>query len=148
MTMDAVDLLFWRQAINNYLLVMDLMLAGILCLYINSYFCFEGFRSAWKLARVRAALWILVHIVGLTMQRAWGVVMLRAFAHGQDVMSVEQHLPIYFVGTVFAFVGLAGTIHTFTPLAGQDESSFWKRSIPLILAIVAASVFTLIMKGV
>lgn len=144
----AEVVLFWRQAANNFLFIMDLILDGILLLYIRSYFKDYGARLSWEMVRVRAAVWLGVHVMGLTLQRGWGIILLRAIVQGNDVAAVEAHIPLFFLGSIIAAIGLAGTIYTFTPLAGQEGSGRWKRVIPLLLAIGIAAVFTIVMQGV
>jgi len=145
--MTAANLILWRQIANNYLLVMDFVLDGILLLYIASYVRASG-TAAWSLVRVRAATWMGIHVIGLTLQRAWGVVLLRAIARGQDVAALEAHVPLFFAGSMIAVIGLAGTIYTFTPLAGQEHPSLLKRSLPLAMSIIVATLFTIVMHGV
>jgi hypothetical protein len=65
MTFNEV-VMFWRQAINNYLFVMDLILDGILLLYICSYIKAYG-RAAWHMVRIQAASWMVLHVIGLTL---------------------------------------------------------------------------------
>lgn len=143
----AFYMMLLRQTTNNFLFIMDVTLACILTLYIISYAKAYG-RSAWGMVRVRAAVWIALHVVGLTMQRAWGIVLYRAYDRGENMMSVEQHFPIYLAGSIVAVIGLAGTIYTFTPLAGRETPSPWKRGMPLILALIVASLFTVVMENV
>jgi hypothetical protein len=145
MTFNEV-VMFWRQAINNYLFVMDLILDGILLLYICSYIKAYG-RAAWHMVRIQAATWMVLHVIGLTLQRFWGIVLLRAYSHGSDAMAVEGHFPVFFVGSLIASVGVAGTIYTFTPLAGSDGITFWRRIMPLVIGIVIATMFTVILLG-
>lgn len=143
----ALYMMLLRQTTNNFLFVMDVTLVGILTLYIVSYLKASG-RAAWGMVRIRAAIWIGLHVIGLTMQRAWGIVLYRAYDRGENMMAVEQHFPVYLAGSLIAAVGLAGTIYTFTPLAGQENPSRWKRAAPLVLAIVVASLFTFAMESV
>jgi hypothetical protein len=135
----AFYMMLLRQTTNNFLFVMDLALLGIFCLYIASYLKTYGRRAAWGMVRVRAAAWIAVHVVGLVMQRGWGVILYRAYDRGENMMAVEQHFPVYLAGSLFAAVGLGGTIYTFTPLEGPWK---WRATI-LILAIFAAALFTI-----
>jgi hypothetical protein len=140
----AFYMMLLRQTTNNFLFVMDSALLGIFCLYIASYLKTHGRRAAWGMVRVRAAAWIAVHVVGLTMQRGWGIVLYRAYDRGGNMMTVEQHFPIYLIGSLFAAVGVAGTIYTFTPLEGT-----WKRRATiLVLAVFAAALFTVVMENV
>jgi hypothetical protein len=143
----AFYMMLLRQTTNNFLFVMDVTLVCILALYIISYLRAYG-RSAWGMVRVRAAIWIGLHVIGLTMQRAWGIVLYRAYDRGENMMAVEQHFPVYLAGSLVAVIGLAGTIYTFTPIAGQENASRWKRAMPLILAIIVASLFTVVMESV
>jgi hypothetical protein len=145
MTFNEV-VMFWRQAVNNYLFVMDLVLDGILLLYIMSYIKTYG-RDAWKMVRIQAATWMVIHIIGLTLQRLWGIVLLRAYFNGRDSMAVEGHFPVFFVGSIIACIGVAGTIYTFTPIAGSDGITFWRRIMPLVIGIVIATMFTVILLG-
>jgi hypothetical protein len=132
----AFYMMLLRQTTNNFLFIMDVTLVCILALYIISYLKTYGAR-AWGMVRIRAAIWIGVHVIGLTMQRAWGIVLYRAYDRGENMMSVEQHFPVYLAGSVLAVIGLAGTIYTFTPLAGPGQPgpmetggcrSFWRSS--------------------
>lgn len=143
----AFYMMLLRQATNNFLFVMDATLVCILALYIISYLKASGAR-AWGMVRIRAAVWIGLHIIGLTMQRGWGIVLYRAYDRGENMMAVEQHFPVYLAGSVLAVIGLAGTIYTFTPLAGQDNQGQWKRAAPLVLALIAASLFTIVLENV
>lgn len=139
----AFYMMLLRQTTNNFLFVMDLALIGIFGLYIASYLRTHG-RAAWSMVRIRAAVWIGVHVIGLALQRGWGIVLYRAYDRGENMMTVEQHFPVYLAGSLFAAVGLGGTIYTFTPLEGP-----WKRRATiLVLALIVASLFTIVMENV
>jgi hypothetical protein len=142
----AFYMMLLRQTTNNFLFVMDLALLGIFGLYIASYLKAYGRRAAWGMVRVRAAVWIGVHVVGLTLQRGWGVVLYRAYDRGESMMSVEQHFPVYLIGSLFAAIGLGGTIYTFTPL--DDQGPWKRRATVLVLSVFAAALFTVVMENV
>lgn len=128
-----------RQIVNNALLVLDLALIGFIVRHLISEVHTTGLKRTYARLGNQAALAILIHIVGLTMIRAWSALLLYYQGQGVDAWKIEQLYPIGIVGASIALIGMGCCIRIFS----REEWGNWG----WIGSVGAAAVFVIGMQA-
>lgn len=127
-----INLLTWREMIAEVLLTFDVILSLILIRYL--WYARQEYDYWWKRIHIQGAAALLVLLSGHAMIRGWSVATFINLKQGGSLFELENQLPIAFIGTIVAVVGLCWCIRIFTPDEWGEKG--WIVSCFLALAFV------------
>lgn len=128
--------MLWRQIIAETLFIFDVIFAVVLIryLWIN-----KSGQPWWEQVHLQGAFAFLTLIVGHILIRGWSIVSFVAIKRqGASIFDMENWLPVSFVGTIIAVIGMIWCIRVFSP--GRWGEVGW------IVAVILAGCFVAAMR--
>lgn len=104
-----------RELNTEILFVMDIGLLCFIVYYLYSQIKLMGVKYAFMRMGNQAALVIGIHVLGLTIQRSWSMVMYWMRFNAIGYMLMEETYQVVLVGLAITAIGLAGTVRIFSP---------------------------------
>lgn len=108
-----MNLMTMRQVSTEILLVLDLTLAAFMFLYLVRKWRLFGWAARYR-DEVQAATAFLTLMIGHSILRAWGTVLLHAQDRGVPLLTLEEQMPIGLAGLMVSVAGMLCAIRVFS----------------------------------
>lgn len=108
-----MNLITMRQVSTEILLILDLTLAAFMFLYLVRKWRLYGWEARFR-DEVQAAVAFLTLMIGHSILRAWGTLLLHAQAKGIPLWQLENQVPIGLGGLVISVLGMLCAIRVFS----------------------------------
>lgn len=123
-----------REVINNGLAVINFCIALTIIAHLYGEWRTRGVRRGYHRLGNRAALAMLIYIVGETIIRAWAGVLLWHYAEGRNAIEVEAKYPVALFGAAIALVGAVCMMRIFSRASWGNR--VWIGSVVLAAVVV------------